>query len=457
MDKKRKITSISVISSSVCNLKCSFCYLHKNQSYKIYDKIIQQAWKDKTYVPNIIRTLEAINANNKDVDTIQLWGGETLLSIKNVIPNVEDFYKAFPNICVWRISSNWMINVKDFFDFVKEINDRTIKFTEIKLQLSIDGPPGPIHDDGHKGNWDIYRKNIEEFCNLVNNTKLSKIKVTFVINATVSKELYLKEFSTYEGIKNYVQYMKDFVLFIDEHCISSSLGIVPRAIFPGLALPYDSTVEEGLEFAKISRLWEYVRANEFPDEPHSYAFHYGIGQLNSDVLIYGDNLECSELNNSLTILHDGTICECNGSFMSADPNYQKELLDNKEYDAYRVAKITSHTTQNPGLMTPEELEIYNWAVVEGYKNNSSTYMNYMMAACDELALSGQIPYKYHLDKDLCYRHVKTLSGLISCSRENNTQTKVSFLTNPSAFRRYMNGLMEYSYDDFIINEKNGVK
>ena len=34
-----EVQTISLISSTTCNLNCSFCYLHKNQSYKEFDKL----------------------------------------------------------------------------------------------------------------------------------------------------------------------------------------------------------------------------------------------------------------------------------------------------------------------------------------------------------------------------------------------------------------------------------
>lgn len=57
MQKYREMHSLSVISSSVCNLNCSFCYLHKNQSYKEFDSLVRQAWQDGSYVDNLLKTV----------------------------------------------------------------------------------------------------------------------------------------------------------------------------------------------------------------------------------------------------------------------------------------------------------------------------------------------------------------------------------------------------------------
>jgi len=44
------IEHLNIITSSFCDLKCSYCFLHKNRSFRQYDKWIIESWKDGTYV-----------------------------------------------------------------------------------------------------------------------------------------------------------------------------------------------------------------------------------------------------------------------------------------------------------------------------------------------------------------------------------------------------------------------
>ena len=53
-----EVQTISLISSTTCNLNCSFCYLHKNQSYKEFDKLVRQAWADGSYLNNAVKTVK---------------------------------------------------------------------------------------------------------------------------------------------------------------------------------------------------------------------------------------------------------------------------------------------------------------------------------------------------------------------------------------------------------------
>ena len=109
--QQKNIISISLISSTTCNLNCSFCYLHKNESYKLYDKIVREHWNNGKYIINAYNTVKAFPADPNNVEVCQLWGGETLLNIDDVTKNIQLFYKYFPNVKEWKISTNFLVNI----------------------------------------------------------------------------------------------------------------------------------------------------------------------------------------------------------------------------------------------------------------------------------------------------------------------------------------------------------
>ena len=74
-----KVFSISVITSSTCNLNCNFCYLHKNKVNYEYNELLRAAWDDGTYVNNLKLVFEKMENNPEDVEEIHFWGGETLI------------------------------------------------------------------------------------------------------------------------------------------------------------------------------------------------------------------------------------------------------------------------------------------------------------------------------------------------------------------------------------------
>ncbi len=76
----------------------------------------------------------------------------------------------------------------------------------------------------------------------------------------------------------------------------------------------------------------------------------------------------------------------------------------------------------------------------------------MLNMADELAYAGQIPYIYHLDKTKLLNAITSLAGLTTCHRENIQNTHQFFLTDPSCFRRYLNGMMDLVFEHHAIDE-----
>ena len=71
--------TLGIISASKCNLKCEYCYLHKNKSYINEDKKTLQAILDGSFIKNVKRTLKKLSIDREDFGKLELWGGETTL------------------------------------------------------------------------------------------------------------------------------------------------------------------------------------------------------------------------------------------------------------------------------------------------------------------------------------------------------------------------------------------
>ena len=445
--------TISVLTSSQCNLNCSFCFLHKHEALNKYDQIIIQAWEEKTYLKNVYNALKILGEDPNQITQVNFWGGETLLHIDLIQENLLEFFKYFPNLERFSISTNWTINIEKYFNFIKELNSIAPRKIIINNQCSIDGPPGPISDAGHNG-WDLYLKNYKLFTDLCNTTKLSNIELYLVINAVVDKKIYLNDFCQYDKMKDYMAYMDNFLKQIEQMCISASLFVQKRFILPGYSYPYEATVEDGLNFCKIIRLWEYVRANEFPQYNTYFTsdtdFYNGITSFNFVGDWQYNNAECCEQKTALTFLPDGRQVECSSSYIESDPDYRQECLDMGDKDRYYSSLIHHTNSINPLTASEDELNNYNWAVRTGYRNTEMTYLHFMVEMCKELALAGQIPKKYYYDEELLINHLLAIPGVINCSRENINTTMNVFLPNITTFRLFLNGTIEYLYDNHLI-------
>lgn len=452
----KKIASITFISSAMCNLNCSFCYLNKNIAYSSFNTLVRQAWKDKTYIKNVCTSLDKLNIDKTSINTISLWGGETLLSITDVTNNLKEIYQSFPNITNWMVSTNWTSNVYDIFDFLKEIDKYSKYPTEFSLQLSIDGPPGPISEQGHNGGWDKYEKNMDIFTNLINNYKFRHMLINVHINAVVSKELYLKTFSTYEGMYSYMKFMMDMSQKFQSQCISESLVFSDHFIFPGCAFPYNDTVKDGLKLIEIFKLWDYVYNKEFKDTYPYEPFYLGLGHYNKNKYLFSQNVECGELMTSLTFNYDGSICECNGSFIDSYQPYLDELIKNKDTKNYEIALVHNKmTSYNPILSNENEINKYKWAVHDGgYRNTGLIYLHMAFNEAKALLKAGQISSIYEND-EILFKHLTAILGGLSCSRNNIVDTLIPYATPIGALRRFLNGAAQYIFETETKKYKRG--
>ena len=445
------IKSISLFTSSICNLNCSYCYLYKNSTYNLYDKEIVKSWEDGTYLQNVEKSLKKLNLNFDSPEIIQFWGGETLIHIDKITPNLEQLLFLFPNINELRISTNWLIDINNFIDFVKKLDQLAHQEIELALQLSIDGPEGPCQDEGHHGSWDVYKKNINLFAQTFNNFKLNNVIIKFRINATMKKDLYFSLFSTYESMKNYLQYMFNFINDCKNKFISKNLIFDQDMVFPALAVPGNFSTEDGIKLAGIVKLWECVWLNEFKDIiKFPEGMHVGLGMIAVEEILFGKNAECSELVNGYTIIPDGTIVECNSTFIYAQPDYGEKMKKEKNISEWYRYKLSKAVNFNPQDKTDTELQNYDWIVLNGYKNTTSIWRSLMLATIDELALSGQISYKYHLDKNLSFRHGNMLSHAGTCTRDCIRDTHIPYMSSLDNYRRYLNGVLDFVYDNQVI-------
>lgn len=440
-NEEKDLTVIEVITSSVCNLNCSFCYLHKNKAYKEFNQNILNAWNDFSYIDNIEKCVFALGHNLDKVEQIHFWGGETLLQISSITKNIPLFYQKFKSLKEWHMSTNWVINVDDFFDFVQTIDKTAPRETQIMVQVSIDGPPGTLSEQGHNG-WDFYRENFKKFIHKMNNTKMHNVNVTFHLKSTLSKEDYFNQFSTYEKMTEYMRYMVDFMTEIDELCISRSVNVREKFTLPSIALPHEFTKEDGEKIAEIINLWEEVSYREFPNQ--NIPFLFGLTEFNFDTIYFDPNRECGQLKDRLMIMYDGTIVECSGTYIDHFKPYQDELLAEGNIDLYHQAIRNSRNAFNPIHASPKEIEKWKWRVRKGYRNNFLTYTMFTNGILKELAESRQISSIYQ-NPEIRLNRILSFCNSNACTKENSNSTKIPYLMSVGHAREYFNGLVEYGY------------
>lgn len=453
--EKKNYSGLTLMSAGICNLNCSFCFLqNKNfQSVKDQHNTIVTAWKDGTYLSTVEQIFLQNNFNFKDIQSLSLWGGESLLNINEITPNIAKIYELFPNLDHWMISTNFMININSLIDFFKEINKYHKKNTYFHLQLSIDGPPGIFIENGHNGNWDVYRKNLLKLIDFFNTNRFNNFKVGIGVNSVLSKDVFLEHLNTKEKIFQYISYMEDFLLYQNQIINTGNLQINQKYNLPKMDTTAILNSEERNQLLYIYNLFESIKYEFNAKDKENFTnlnLYQGIHHdfINNKKIV-SLNSECGgALKNNLTIMPDGTLVRCSSCYMANNEKHQQELIENNDEQNLIVNRHETAISINLLTSSLKERDEYDWNVLHGIKNTSSTYIKMMYSACKELLGSHQILDKYN-DSQLLLKHLTAVSHLLACDKENTFHTNISYLPSLNLLRRYFNGLVDNAFEQKI--------
>lgn len=454
------VTKLDLMGSSSCDLKCSYCYISKNCSFYNYDEVIKKAWEDGSYLKNTKEVFKKLNSDPLLVDDLQLWGGEPTLHMPIIAKQGYELGQTFPNICHFLIPTNWyQINVEALADFIynldKGINKRERSEDKLNfhIQASIDGPPGDFNTHGHHVDWDVYKKNFDDFCDIISKKgKIENTNIVIAICGTTTQHLLLKNLNTYDKIfefKNYLSNVIDYILDKIKTVENVEIILSSRLWTPRIAISQQTTTEEAVELEKIVRMLEYYdfveKVPTFEDANEIQFFHDVKGEFS----YLERNHECPESNEeAITLMPDGTIAECPCTFLQNLDDYLQELLDNKDFWEYKSSLIRLPSFYNPLKNDIKNDEYHNWYVYNGgFLGTNSVYANLNLSMAYEMALSKQIDYIYALDPDLLIKHYLANFMTAECYREHVNVTHNHFLTDHNMFRRWFNGYTEYAYND----------
>lgn len=452
---ENEVQQISILGSSICNLSCSYCYLHNQETksfYNLLNEEVQEGWKTGSYVSNIKEVFSKINANPLRTTRMEIWGGEPLIQIENLLISIKDLFSFFPNINFLMIPTNfaWPEHITNKIPqlILDYDNTRNGENNEFHLQLSIDSYKGILLEEGHKTNNQQYLKNFEVLIKGLSKIELTKSKVIIDIHPTASGQNILQHLYEDKDIQEYLEgmfFLKRYTdELIDKYNCQNKIVYGELPYFPLCAVPENSSAKDGYKYVSVLKNAELIeeRYQYLKNPLYHYFGSFAHNYFNNT--FYDANRECSESNaNALMILPDGTISECACSYVAN----RKELLDllikNKQYEEYREALTRKKYFFNPLNYTKEEEEFNDWYNLTGLRNNYSTALNLNMSLCQELALSKQISWIYATNPMLLLKHLKKESSPYSCTREQFAVTGLPFLGHQGDYRRIFNGELEY--------------
>lgn len=463
------IRHLNLITSSFCDLKCSYCFLHKNKSFRDFDKFIIEGWKTGLYAKNIKEVFIRLNSDPDEVTDISFWGGEPFLHLDYLVPSFKEIIGYFPNVKSFVVPTNWVhTDIDNLCKLFKIINDEITPREDdqklhFHLQMSIDGIENDIFmKTGHNASWNQYKNNYDKMLSILDTMYLPNLDIHISISGTGQKDLILKHFSDFDNIKKHILFWEEAKKYVNE---KNKKTKNPKVIlnnyinFPTIALPVQTSSAEALDIEKMVKLFNQSLYNlnaDFKQQEHVFTEYFNC---ETDWLFYGNNHECPESSQfAITLLPDGTICQCPSGFIENNKEYQKEILDSKDYLLYKETLIASHHFFNPLTATKKDIEDHRWYnILGGFKDTFFTYINLGFSLAQELALSHQIDEIYLLNPKLLYQHLISASTINECFRESVSTTGLPYIGGHDLERRWLNGYIATAYNFHRAAIENTIK
>lgn len=384
----------------------------------------------------------------------------------------KDWVETFPNIKKMFFSTNGMAYIEDIYKFILEADKNAKDTFELGIQISYDGLFGEELSRG--GSREVIKENFLKLNDLLNNTHLEHINITFSIHAILSLNTisYLKD---WEDLRNYLFDFDDFYYSMSQTCNNA------RAKWESFTLQcqnagFDSTVEDGINYIttckKLDAIitqdkhlyktedWWYMNnhfqinslgdmINRVPREIRRMGFksldEYVDAYINNDPRVQETKmtLYCGATLTDLKIMYDGSIMSCQNYLFDAFEKNKKKYGDSLADQMLKNAVKYNRQILNPLTMTDEDLEKhldYLWGL--NFNNAMSGMFNGICNLMFMMAQIGQIDISYLQDLNKLKRHAFILSLEENCYYILGLMTGSVLLHGASHIRYWCNGIMD---------------
>lgn len=439
--------SIALIGSSVCNLQCSYCFLHKTSAYIEEDKNIVAALESGLFLSNVSKSLDKLDILKEDISNLQIWGAETSIHLDlfaKLMPQIFNEYKELNSLFFsTNMSHDNIDRYTHFIDKVIECCDRPFN---ISIQISMDGPDS-ILQRTRGASFERIHQNLLALIDYYNNKYMGKVKLNFLYKTTIPFDILEEICQSRETMIEYVRFfdtaVKDILYHIRHKNITwnytDDMDSIPASpVRPGMW-----TTEDGIKIAGWARLWDTI-------DFEALGIKYGTLNLIYELFGSHDEFEsiqhfqhnCGQGMGSLTFRWNGDLMPCTGTFMEDNENYLKDIQQNNP-ERYRMAKNTAKWMVPVLKVSEEDLKRTTKLKENFWRYENSFQVSILMAAMYEMSNIGQVSQIYSKDFDILYRHALKILPLVSCAQNNIEMHGDPFLPNLNAVRLMCNGLLSY--------------
>lgn len=464
-DKRQDIRAICLVMSLGCNLNCEYCRIAQSKhNYEVaaleQNKNIQ-ALKDGTYQKNILKVLNRLNADPKQIEILSFWGQEPTLTFEYFTENMRSWLSAFPNVTKFDFSTNGMANADKIVEFCKKIEQYIDHPATVDIQFSYDGETST--NDIRGGNSETIKQTITYVIENLKAYPFKLLNFDMCLHGVLSYKM-LDELNTIGKIQQYYKEMDNYATELKDLTLGSkNITIIPRVSLT-MEMPHHTSKEDALKIADFIKNSEFVDFSTFHDHKDPALdlvgimsdAYFALNEAGYDDPIYcleqcfnrskelpfvvSDRLFCSNNVSELKIMYDGTLINCQNYIYD---RFLDNIPQDKSIENETKRGLVKHGYFiNACTCSDEELEknltMFLDARFDGFLFLYHTTINLMYM----LAKSGQIDESYLTDKEKILKHALVLTMNYNCAYNHLVETGSQLLKASGYIRQYCNGILD---------------
>ena len=423
------ITNLTIFTSSICNLDCSYCYVKKSHALFEYDG----------HIINSIKNNEYINRFKKDfpqylntLTTLEFWGAEPTIHLDLVAEKLIDYKDAFPNLSNISLSSNYTL--PEFIDKVKALVMAmgSIKETtwNLHIQCSIDVSPYITNNNRGNGTTNKIISNINRLKDLF---IPQNVQLTVSNKSTISNDQfdYLTDLN---NVENYIAFLHDV---IDYKSRNKTFWISA----PTCVEPFYYTKLDGLKFSKV--IDNFICISE--KNENTFIPYVRNKKINLSEYMCGGF--CGQCDSCVTMLPDNMYSACHRCGFDIIPEH------------YDMKNIEYHKMFNRNLEDKS-----SWITDLKNYNQLTNNMNIFYSSTNKMIFTqlyniskvlldvGEISPMYYNDK-LLKQHIMLFMHFTKCIQTNKELTGSYFCCSSFFIPLFFNGAIDKIYNYLLSKNK----
>lgn len=436
--------TLTLYTTAVCNLKCSYCYIDKNPALIAIDEMLDKSFQGDYY----INFAKEMFPNRNSLKRLEIWGGEPTLRLDRAFYTISQMFEVFPNFEEIMFStnfttSNWFDQITGLF----KVLENGKKPFNLRIQLSLDGPQ-KINDLGRgKGVTEKFINNWIKLLEFLEKDPIpSNVSLYFHFKPTLSIET-IPMLQTKEAIIEYYQffeYFKSSIEFFESDKLRLDLCI------PNTACPSPHTVEDGKLFANLCKICrELEKENEIK---HYFQYFQTITPFCPR---HDWERGCSNLRDgcgacgmgvfSIGLLPNKKISLCHNGFVDLIANYKKRCMEDENLAKHSIdAELFNRNTDvRDTNCSVEEFQQIEEMLKSFYFKGSTFQLGQLVVTIQALALTGMIDKKY-LKQEAAIDAAHFIQNSTSyCVRDNLGSSGTMIAMPLGLIKLLLNGAKEY--------------